>query len=40
MEKSSQGSYKTMKVGTCDSYYNNKMDIENGLQCSQIVHSE
>ena len=31
MEKSSQGCYKAMQIGFCDSYHNNIMDIQNRL---------
>ena len=39
MEKSSQGSYKAMQTGFCDSHYNNIMGIQNfvfkcGVSCN------
>ena len=38
MEKSSQGCYKAMQIGFCDSYHNNIIDIQNrfkgGVSCN------
>ena len=37
MGKSSQGCYKAMQIGLCDSHYNNIMDIQNRLPYSKLV---
>ena len=31
-EKSSQGCYKAIQIGFCDSYHNNIIDIQNSLK--------
>ena len=38
MEKSSQGCYKAIQIGFCDSHYNNIMDIQNSLPYSKVVY--
>ena len=38
MEKSSQGCYKAMQIGFCDSHYHNIMDIQNRLPYSKVVY--
>ena len=38
IEKSSQGCYKTIHVGFCDSHYNNIMDIQNRWPYSKVAY--
>ena len=38
MEKSSQGCYKAIQIGFCDSYHNNIIDIQNRLPYSKGVY--
>ena len=38
MEKSSQGCYKAIQIGFCDSYHNNIIDIPNRLPYSKVVY--
>ena len=38
MEKSSQGCYKAMQIGFCDSHCNNIMDSQNRLPYSKVVY--
>ena len=38
MEKSSQGCYKAMQIGFCDSHCNNIMDIQSRLPYSKVVY--
>ena len=37
-EKSSQGCYKAIQIGFCDSYHNNIIDIQNRLPYSKVVY--
>ena len=39
VEKSSQGCYKAMHIGFCDSHYSNIMDIQNRLPYSKVVYA-
>ena len=38
MDKSSQGSYKAIRIGFCDNYHNNIIDIQNRLPYSKVVY--
>ena len=38
MEKSSQGCYKAIQIGFCDSYHNKIIDIQNRLPYSKVVY--
>ena len=38
MEKSSQGCYKAIQIGFCDSYHNYIIDIQNRLPYSKVVN--
>ena len=38
MEKSSQGCFKAIQIGFCDSYHNNIIDIQNRLPYSKVVY--
>ena len=38
MEKSSQGCYKAIQIGFCDSYHNIIIDIQNSLPYSKVVY--
>ena len=39
MEKSSQGFYKAMQIGFCDSYHNKIIDIQNRLPYSKVCNN-
>ena len=38
MEKSSQGRYKAIQIGICDSYHNKIINIKNRLLYSRVVY--
>ena len=38
MEKSSQGCYKAIQIGFCDSYHNKIIDVQNRLPYSKVVY--
>ena len=38
IEKSSQGCWKAMQIGFCDSHCNTIMDIQNGLSHSEVAY--
>ena len=38
MEKSSQGCYKAIQIGFCDSYHNKIINIQNRLPYSKVVY--
>ena len=38
MDKSSQGCYKAIQIGFCDSYHNNIIGIQNRLPYSKVVY--